>query len=283
MKIKPTVVKARKNLTGTYKDSESKVGYAIATAKDIEMMDAEDAVDESEADSDEAEEEITLADRVTALETKAAQKRATPNGKSRKASQSAPAVPAIGSLSTVLTQALKTNDQALLESCLSYADPNVIRQTIIRLDPPLSVALLDRLAERIARTPARTAQLTVWMRYVMVVHGGYLVSLPNLVNTLTTVRNALSRNAGTLSRLLALQGRLDMLSAQIELRRDMKDEDFDNEVDSDIEYVEGAEDEIVLDDAGYIAGEEDDEDGDLIDDEAEEDDDDEGEEEEDED
>ncbi|KAK9377419.1 Dip2/Utp12 family-domain-containing protein [Lipomyces chichibuensis] len=271
MKPKATVVRTKGKSSSSvrpFKDSETKVRSA-EPPKDVDMLDASDAISAaSDASESENEEEITLADRVTALETKSKSKPQM-NGKSPSkplekdisAQQGGRtgAVPTIGSLSTILTQALRTNDQTLLESCLSFADVSVIKQTIIRLDPTLSATLLERLAERIARTPSRASQLSVWIRWIMVAHGGYLVGLPGLVNTLTNVRSTLARNAGTLSRLLALQGRLEMLSAQIDMRKEgWKNEE--EEVDSDVEYVEGNEEEVVLDDAGYIVGEEEDED-----------------------
>ncbi|KAK9370792.1 Dip2/Utp12 family-domain-containing protein [Lipomyces kononenkoae] len=273
MKPKPAIVRTKdKNNTGVrpFKASESKVRSA-EPPKDVDMLEASDAASAaSDASDSENEEEITLADRVTALETKSKSKPQM-NGKSPSKQQldkdvdgeqtskpGAAPVPTIGSLSTILTQALRTNDQALLESCLSFTDITVIKQTLIRLDPMLSSTLLERLAERIARTPSRASQLSVWIRWIMVAHGGYLVGLPGLVNTLTNLRSTLSRNAGTLSRLLALQGRLEMLSAQIDMRKEgWKDEE--EQVDSDIEYVEGDEEEVVLDDAGYIVGEDEDE------------------------
>src|SRR5271168_2753642 len=46
--------------------------------------------------------------------------------------------PSGASLGTVLTQALKTNDLALLESCLQTPDASTIRATIQRLDSPLA-------------------------------------------------------------------------------------------------------------------------------------------------
>ncbi|KAK9388958.1 Dip2/Utp12 family-domain-containing protein [Lipomyces mesembrius] len=280
MKPRATVVRT-KGKSGSsvrpFKDSETKVRSA-EPLKDVDMLDASDAISPaSNASESENEEEITLADRVTALETKSKSKPQM-NGKSPSkpldkdvsAQGGTGAVPTIGSLSTILTQALRTNDQALLESCLSFVDVSVIKQTIIRLDPTLSAILLERLAERIAQTPSRASQLSVWIRWIMVAHGGYLVGLPGLVNTLTNVRSTLARNAGTLSRLLALQGRLEMLSAQIDMRKEVwKDEE--EVVDSDVEYVEGDEEGIVLDDAGYIVGEEDEDEGDESESENEED------------
>ena len=67
------------------------------------------------------------------------------------------------SLGTVLSQALKTNDVSLLESCLHTTDLNTIRATIQRLDSPLAGTLLQKLAERLHRRPGRAGSLMVWV------------------------------------------------------------------------------------------------------------------------
>ncbi|KAK9479250.1 Dip2/Utp12 family-domain-containing protein [Lipomyces japonicus] len=276
MTRRPTVVKSSKKAISAlaYNESDAKVSSGTYT-KDVTMADApENNSDGSEYEDDndenENEENFTLQDRVNALDTPAPKAHKTDgvtvtpqsNGKSRKkADSSSIAIPTSGTLSTVLTQSLRTNDSTILESCLSFKDDAVIRLTVQRLSGTLAATLLEKLAERIARTPARASQLAVWIRWVMVAHGGYLVGIPDLVKLLAGVQSTLSRHSGSLNRLLALQGRLDMLSAQIELRNDAQRaaEDDNDELDSEVEYVEGEDDEeIVLEDAGYIVGEEDD-------------------------
>ena len=77
-----------------------------------------------------------------------------------------------GSLTTVLTQALQTEDNSLLKSCLHSTDDEAILATIRRLNPSLAVALLKRLAERIARHPGRARPLGNWVKWIAVAHGG---------------------------------------------------------------------------------------------------------------
>ncbi|KAK9457655.1 Dip2/Utp12 family-domain-containing protein [Dipodascopsis uninucleata] len=314
MKQAATVTRKRGNSIRNpiYKSSDSKVSLGSST-KDVEMEDVNSGDDSSGID-DENEEDIPLEERVNALQSVSKESTdnilnghstATSTGLSEAGSVSLEGnqknsslrllqvVPSVGSLSTVLTQALRTNDSTLLESCFAFRDEAVIRQTIQRLDATLASALLERLAEKIARTPVRAQQLVVWIRWVMIAHGGYLVGVPNLIKTLSSLHSTLSKHASSLNRLLALQGRLDMLSAQLELRKEISAlaiED-ENAFDSDAEYVEGYDDEdienygVVLKNAGYIVGENDDgdEDEDEDDDVDDDDVDDDGEEEEDDD
>ena len=84
--------------------------------------------------------------------------------------------PSGASLGTVLTQALRTNDVSMLESCLQTRDVSTIRATIQRLDSPLAGTLLQRLAERLHRRPGRAGNLLIWVQWTLVTHGGYLAT-----------------------------------------------------------------------------------------------------------
>lgn len=159
--------------------------------------------------------------------------------------------PSGASLGTVLTQALKTNDVALLESCLHTTDVNTIRATIQRLDSTLAGSLLQKLAERLHKRPGRAGSLMVWVQWTLVTHGGYLATQPDLIKKLAGLNRVLEERAKGLTALLSLKGKLDMLEAQTELRRSMQSqrrraEEDDNE--DDVIYVEGqdSEDELAL-------------------------------------
>jgi U3 small nucleolar RNA-associated protein 5 len=212
--------------------------------------------------------------------------------------------PSGASLGTVLTQALKTNDVSLLESCLQTTDVDTIRATIQRLDSPLAGTLLQKLAERLHRRPGRAGSLMVWVQWTLVTHGGYLATQRDLIKKLAELNRVIDTRSKGLQSLLSLKGKLDMLEAQIELRRSMQnqrrrlDEDDDDDgviyvegqesdediarpqklaLNGDLEDISDLESEVSEDmpmTNGMIADSEDEgdssEDGDLIDDEAEE-------------
>jgi U3 small nucleolar RNA-associated protein 5 len=232
----------------------SEANSVVTSGRDVRALDT----------SDEEPEDSTLAERLEALEvvnggdatiseteegTKSKKKASAVNGRLQ---LSAP-----GTFATILRQALKTNDAQLLETCLSQRDEMLIKSSVLRLDSALAVSLLERLAEKMARQPTRAGELNFWIKWVMIAHGGYFVSLPNLLKTLSSLHATLADRVTTLPRLLALQGRLELLSSQMELRRDILsskriDEDSESEDESAVEYVE---------DGAYIAnGEEDDSD-----------------------
>ncbi|TVY81021.1 U3 small nucleolar RNA-associated protein [Lachnellula suecica] len=151
--------------------------------------------------------------------------------------------PSGASLGTVLTQALKTNDVSLLESCLHTTDVPTIRATIQRLDSPLAGTLLQKLAERLHRRPGRAGSLMVWVQWTLVTHGGYLSTQKDLIKKLAELNKVIDERAKGLQPLLALKGKLDMLEAQVELRRNMQHQrrSDDDEEDEGVIYVEGQE------------------------------------------
>ena len=152
------------------------------------------------------------------------------------------------SLVTVLTQALKTNDKDLLESCFQTTDLPSIRTTIERLPSQHVATMLQRLAERIYKRPGRTGNLLVWIQWSLVAHGAYLASQPEVMEKLKALSQVIRERANGLQPLLHLKGKLDMLSAQLELRRSMQAasraanaEDEDDE--EGVVYVEGQDDD----------------------------------------
>jgi len=155
--------------------------------------------------------------------------------------------PSATSLGTVLTQALRTNDKELLESCLQTKDMASIRSTIQRLQSPLVATLLQRLAERLHKRPGRAGPLMIWVQWSLVAHGGYLASQPQVTKQLKALHQVVRERANSLHSLMSLKGKLDMLSAQIELRRSMQAQrSAQYESDDDearVVYVEGEEDE----------------------------------------
>jgi U3 small nucleolar RNA-associated protein 5 len=152
---------------------------------------------------------------------------------------------AVTSLTLILSQSLRNNDHALLETVLSNRDPQVIQNTITKLDSSLAVVLLDRLSEKIQRQTSRFNQLNYWLKWIIIIHGAVLTSLPNLNTKLSNLHSFLVKKSSTLPRLLELQGRLTLLYQQTELKREILTEEMEDdteEIDSDIEYIEELDD-----------------------------------------
>lgn len=190
--------------------------------------------------------------------------------------------PSASSLGTVLNQALRTDDTELLESCFATTDVAVVHNTIERLDSALAGTLLSHLATRLHRRPGRAGTLMNWVQWTLVVHGGALAAQPDAMAKLSSLQKVLATRARGLNSLLILKGKLDLLEAQLKLRkrvqarqarRGVADEGEDDEEDENVVFVDGEgeggtmiEDEDV-DDVLLMngtAGDSDDDEGDVV-------------------
>lgn len=154
------------------------------------------------------------------------------------------------SLTTVLTQALKTDDVDLLESCLATSDSAVIRNTVEGIDSTLAGTLLNKLAARLYRKPGRAGSLMSWVQWALIAHGGALASQPKVVQGLGGLQKVLAERSKGLNSLLALKGKLDLLEGQMKMRRNPQRrrlgarqgdgaDDEDEDEDEDVIWVEG--------------------------------------------
>ncbi|KAI5801851.1 Dip2/Utp12 family-domain-containing protein, partial [Pyronema domesticum] len=221
-------------------DDTQDIGMEDAPAPAVKEDEEEESSDSDDAASEagDAPEEPTFSDRLKALEVSA-----KPTAAAVLPAKNSLTPPTANALTSVLTQALKTNDTTLLESCLHTTDSKVILNTIRKLPSPMAVTLLEKLAERLARKPGRVGSLGAWVRWTLVAHGGYLVTIPHLVRSLGGLYSTLNTRASALPRLLALQGRLDMLYAQVELRQQIKEAAVQQGGDEDSLYVLGEDPE----------------------------------------
>ena len=159
-------------------------------------------------------------------------------------------VPSGISLSTVLTQSLRTNDQNLLESCFHTTDLSTIRLTIQRLDSSLAGMLIQKLAERLSSRPGRYGHLLVWVQWTCIAHGGAIAGRPDIASKIKTLYKVLNERSRSLDTLLLLKGKLDMLDAQLTLRRQFQSDrgparNADDK--DDVIYIEGQDEDFSSD------------------------------------
>ncbi|KAL5046835.1 hypothetical protein BDW71DRAFT_181242 [Aspergillus fruticulosus] len=155
-------------------------------------------------------------------------------------------IPSGVSLSTVLSQSLKTNDNDMLEACFHTGDSGTIRTTIQRLESPLAATLLQRLAERLSARPGRYGHLLVWVQWTCIAHGGALAGNKELLKQMSNLFKVMEQRSSTLPSLLLLKGKLDMLDAQLGLRQSLRenaDHMMDSEDEENVIYVEGYDEE----------------------------------------
>lgn len=239
-----------------------------SSAEESDFSDEDEAANQVEASGDAADEDniaedgtaepedMSFGERIKAQELEATPREARvvdvdsefagANGTSRELATTSAnrslTAPSATSLGSVLTQALRTNDQELLDSCLRVNDVDTIYATVERLPSPLVGTLLQKLAERLHKRPGRPGMLMVWVQWSLSAHGGYLATQSQLVKQLAGLNKVLKERASGLQPLLSLKGRLDMLQTQLELRRRNQERAAKDDLDEAVIYVEGEED-----------------------------------------
>ncbi|KAH0840077.1 hypothetical protein J3R83DRAFT_1044 [Lanmaoa asiatica] len=136
------------------------------------------------------------------------------------------------SLTRTLIQALHSSDSRLLETCLAHSDTVLIRNTVRRLPPQLALPLLLACMERLGRgaraanmkgggggaSSQRGTVLIIWINTTLTVHSGHLMTMPDLVARLAGLHATLTTRLALHESLLSLNGKLDMVLSQIEMR-----------------------------------------------------------------
>ena len=151
-------------------------------------------------------------------------------------------------LTITLSQALRTNDQNLLESCLHHTSVDTIRGTIQRLDSGLAGVLLQKLAERLSSRPGRYGKLSDWVEWTCVVHGGAIMGRPDVLPKIKSLYQTLTLRSKCMDPLLMLRGKLDMLHSQMELRKGIQAQRQTQDLDDEREvYIEGQDDDFSSD------------------------------------
>ncbi len=128
--------------------------------------------------------------------------------------------PKADSLVTVLTQALKSSDEELLEQCLLVHDAHVVSTTVQLLPPQLTLPLVETLVRKLERRPNRAATICPWVRFLLLHHTSYLVSVPSLHKRLAGLHQLATRRVAVLPRLLGLAGRRELMLSQISKQGD---------------------------------------------------------------
>ncbi|KAJ3865766.1 WD40-repeat-containing domain protein [Lentinula novae-zelandiae] len=219
-----------------YTESLAAIGSGINLGQDEDLDNLDVQNVEGHLDVDIAE--LSLGQRLTAVSgaddvqgDSDSEPSSNKKQKSKSTQDGLSVVPA-ASLTRTLIQALHSSDSRLMETCLAHSDTTLIRNTVRRLPPQLAVPLITACVERLGRgaragnmkgggggaSSQRGTGLLIWVKTVLSVHGGHLMTMPDLVARLSGLHSILTSRLTLQDSLLSLSGRLDMVLSQIEMR-----------------------------------------------------------------
>eukprot|EP00124_Ichthyophonus_hoferi_P001977 Ihof_evm9s120 gene=Ihof_evmTU9s120 len=233
--LKGSIVLERESQSGLLMDKEAeKKRVKGDNVSDVKMVGAGDAVMTSSATIDRPKKkydpsESTLEERL--------QQMAAATGNIDLSEGDEEKVPKADSLARLLAQALHSGDNQLLEEVLGNSTEQVIKNTVKRLPAPHVIPFLKCLIEKFQARPNRGLQLVPWMKYTILTHTSYLVTVPNLPETVGGLYQLVDGRLAVFSKLLALNGRLDLLLSQVTVRGQTEGVD-DVNVNPDAVYEE---------------------------------------------
>lgn len=134
-----------------------------------------------------------------------------PSGSSKDRSQP----PKADTLATLLAQGLQSQDKTILNNVFQNTNEMVLRNTVKRLPVPVIVPLVLELSKRMHGHAQSGHNLIKWVRVVLTVHTSYLMTFPELVETLSSLYQMMDSRTSMFSRLSRLQGKLDLMLSQV--------------------------------------------------------------------
>lgn len=123
-------------------------------------------------------------------------------------------------LTMILSQALKSGDQQLLESALGVTDPAVVEATLQKLAPEQVPSLIDQLVQRSVKKCNRLPHLLPWIRGCLFVHSSNLMANPAGQKAVQNLKALFEKRVEDHEALLRLAGRLDLMLVQVMRRTD---------------------------------------------------------------
>ena len=146
--------------------------------------------------------------------------------------------PKTDTLAQLLVQGLHSNDQRILNSVLDRADSVLIDNTVRTLPAQALMPLVTILQGYIKGRGAVNASHAKWLRSVLTIHAGYLVSVPACHAVLAPVFALLEARTQNYSQVLEVRGKLEMMTKQ------RSDQSAEHHIDIDKEPLIGKKDDF---------------------------------------
>lgn len=164
----------------------------------------------------------------------------------------------LAQLQDLLAQNLSEQvDAEVIGLCETNDDEDRIKEIIKTLGSSLETSafatkLFAVISKAVAADPASGSSLSVWLKWILLANGGHIAKQPEQYENVKNLQQGLSDGMKMVPRLLALQGRLQLLKAQADLRSRIGTED--NEDFSVLNDDDNGKEDTLL----YANGEDDD-------------------------
>lgn len=111
----------------------------------------------------------------------------------------------------------------ILTLCSRINDEETIRETIRLFSQSeqcatIVIYLFQIISREVSRDPTRKTPLALWLKWILLAHGGFISKQQQQEEPLRNLKTSLVQGMEMMPKLLALQGRLQLLKSQADLR-----------------------------------------------------------------
>ncbi|XP_056630319.1 WD repeat-containing protein 43 [Diorhabda sublineata] len=124
-------------------------------------------------------------------------------------------VPKADNVAQLLIQGLHSKDKNILKTVLYQKDEEIIRNTVKRLPITTFVPFVQELTSYIQGKTLSSQIGSVWLKYILQIHSGILMSNPELPELLSSMLGSIQNRLSLWIPLNRLKGRLDLLLPQV--------------------------------------------------------------------
>ncbi|RNA01364.1 WD repeat-containing 43-like [Brachionus plicatilis] len=123
--------------------------------------------------------------------------------------------PKTDNLLVLLVQGLQSNDSKMLNHILQHKNDKVITKTVRMLPTNYVVQLIKELNKRLQGHAQSGLGLIKWLKSVLMIHTSYLMSYPDLIESLGSVYEMMNARTKLFPQLSKLQGKLQLVMSQV--------------------------------------------------------------------
>ena len=123
-------------------------------------------------------------------------------------------VPQANTMSTLLTQGLRSEDKKILNNVLQRSQSDLITNTVRGMSISVVVPLIRELEKRTRGHSQSGLVALKWLRAVLVNHTAFLMSYPDLRSLFSDMYQMMENRVSVYSRLCKVQGKLDIMLSQ---------------------------------------------------------------------
>ena len=189
--------KSEKKKKETKENTERKI--VVVAGEEISNIPSENFIPVDGRIVSQAEDSSTIEKQLEFLEKKSSNKK---NNKK---------MPKVDSLESILIQAIKTQDLQLLNATLKIDDLVMIEKTVEKMPSVWVVKLFGELVKRFEGNPSNASLLSKWIKFVLLYHSSFLMSIPNFSFHLKNLYRIINKRMESFDPLLKLEGRLELL------------------------------------------------------------------------